>query len=137
MIVEDNISAFCCQFFGGLLFRFYLFFQQTNASKDSKACLTDLKPQVCDEILSLGIDDSKNVILPMSQDSGYMVVSENSGTPKSSILIGFSIINHPFWGTPIFGNTHIPIITTLPSKKKNAWHEATWHIHRNSLRYAA
>ena len=29
------------------------------------------------------------------------------GTPKSSILIGFSIINHPFWGTPIFGNTHI------------------------------
>ena len=27
--------------------------------------------------------------------------------PKSSILIGFSIINHPFWGTPIFGNTQI------------------------------
>ncbi len=27
--------------------------------------------------------------------------------PKSSILIGFSIINHPFWGTPIFGNTHV------------------------------
>ena len=37
-----------------------------------------------------------------------MVVSENGGTPKSSILIGISIINHPFWGTPIFGNTHIP-----------------------------
>ena len=36
----------------------------------------------------------------------YMGVSKNSGTPKSSILIGFSIINHPFWGTPIFGNTH-------------------------------
>ena len=32
---------------------------------------------------------------------GYMDVSENSGTPKSSILIGFSIINHPFWGTTI------------------------------------
>ncbi len=29
--------------------------------------------------------------------------------PKSSILIGFSIINHPFWGTPIFGNTQISI----------------------------
>ena len=26
--------------------------------------------------------------------------------PKSSILIGFSIINHPFWGTLIIGNTH-------------------------------
>ena len=37
----------------------------------------------------------------------YMGVSLNGGTPKSSILIGFSIINHPFWGTPIFGNTHI------------------------------
>ena len=36
-----------------------------------------------------------------------MDVSENSGTPKSSILTGFSIINHPFWGTTIFGNTHI------------------------------
>ena len=34
----------------------------------------------------------------------YMDVSENSGTPKSSILIGFSIINHPFWGfSPYFG----------------------------------
>ena len=34
-----------------------------------------------------------------------MDVSENSGTPKSSISIGVSIINHPFWGTTIFGNT--------------------------------
>ena len=31
---------------------------------------------------------------------------KNCGTPKSSIFIGFSI-NHPFWDTPIFGNTHI------------------------------
>ena len=36
-----------------------------------------------------------------------MDVSGNSGTPKSSILIGFSIINHPCWGTPTFGHTHI------------------------------
>ena len=36
-----------------------------------------------------------------------MDASENGGTPKSSILRGFSIINHPFWGPPIFGNTHI------------------------------
>ncbi len=27
--------------------------------------------------------------------------------PKSSILIGFSIINHPFWGTPILGKYDI------------------------------
>ena len=37
----------------------------------------------------------------------HMDVSENSGTPKSSILIGVSIINYPFWGTPIFRNTHM------------------------------
>ena len=43
-----------------------------------------------------------------SNDYKYMDVSENSGTPKSShSKIGFSIINHPFWGTPIVGNTHI------------------------------
>ena len=40
-------------------------------------------------------------------DGGYVDVSKNSGTHKSSILIGFSIINHPFWGTPVFGNTHV------------------------------
>ena len=33
------------------------------------------------------------------------VFKNRGGPPKSSILIGFSIINHPFWGTPIFGNT--------------------------------
>ena len=32
----------------------------------------------------------------------HVGVSENRGTPKSSILIGFSSINHPFGGTPIF-----------------------------------
>ena len=41
----------------------------------------------------------------------YMGVSTNNGTPKSSILIGFSIINHPFWDTPIFGNIHIYVYT--------------------------
>ena len=45
----------------------------------------------------------------------YMDVSENSGTPKSSILITFSIINHPFWGTTIFGNSHIVDFYTLNS----------------------
>ena len=44
---------------------------------------------------------------PLKCASQYMGVSNNSGTPKSSILIGFSIINHPFRGTAIFGNTHI------------------------------
>ena len=69
-----------------------------------------------------------------------MGVSENSGTPKSSILIVFSIINHPFWGTPILGNTHI-ISTNFQehnrkentnSKWKSAFHlnKKSWHQKR-------
>ena len=44
----------------------------------------------------------------------HVDVSENSGTPKSSILIGFSIINHPFWGTTIFGNTYVIFLSEFP-----------------------
>ena len=45
---------------------------------------------------------------------------QNKGTHKSSILIGFSIINHPLWGTvPLFLETQIsvlnPFSTILPS----------------------
>ena len=43
----------------------------------------------------------------MTPGKVYVCVSKNNGTPKSSILTGFSIINHPFWGTSIFGNTHV------------------------------
>ena len=38
----------------------------------------------------------------LEKDEVYLDVSENRGTPKSSILIGFSIINHPFWGYHYF-----------------------------------
>ena len=48
----------------------------------------------------------------------YLGVSENRGTPKSSILIGFSIINHPFWGTTILGNPHL--------KKQQVWRDAEY-----------
>ena len=47
---------------------------------------------------------------PQQYDKQYKYkvdVSKNSGTPKSSILMGFSIINHPFWDTSIFGNTQV------------------------------
>ena len=39
----------------------------------------------------------------------HMGVSENRGTPKSSIFIGISIINHPFWGFSHYSwkNIHI------------------------------
>ena len=49
------------------------------------------------------------------------------GTPKSSISIRFSIINHPFWGTTIFGNSHIwsnGIIFHQP--RSYAWNSRGW-----------
>ncbi len=37
----------------------------------------------------------------------WVLTQKYGKTSKSSILIGLSIINHPFWGTPIFGNIHL------------------------------
>ena len=38
----------------------------------------------------------------------HMEVSLNKGTPKSSILVGFSVINQLFSGTPFYGNLMKP-----------------------------
>ena len=40
-------------------------------------------------------------------------------SPKSSILVGFSLINHPFWGTPIPGNFHMFYIVLWCSMLKS------------------
>ena len=49
-----------------------------------------------------------------------MGVSKNRGTPKSSILIRFSIINHPFWGTPILETpTSCNLICSTDASEKN------------------
>ena len=45
--------------------------------------------------------------MAMERHDWHMVVSWNEGIPKSSILVGFSIINHPFGGTPMAMETHI------------------------------
>ena len=80
-------------------------------SHSSCGCLSKKNLQVNFQVIfSNRIHNSKKLILLESRL--YIIfwdinmdVSENRGTPKSSILIGFSIIDHPFWGTPIFGNT--------------------------------
>ena len=48
-------------------------------------------------------------------------VSENSGFSPQIIhgLIGFSTINHPFWDTTIFGNTHVELHQKSLDKKTN------------------
>ena len=49
------------------------------------------------------------LVIPSHDSYKYLAVSKNRATPKSSILIGFSIINHPFWGTSIFENIHLAL----------------------------
>lgn len=35
--------------------------------------------------------------------------SINVGATQPSILKGFSLVNHPFWGTPMYGTLHMLI----------------------------
>ena len=50
-----------------------------------------------------------NVAGKLLQQSSWtnMRVFWNGGTPKWSILMIFSIVNHPFWGTTTYGNPHM------------------------------
>ena len=41
-------------------------------------------------------------VAPMHINHSYMVVSQNRATRKSSVLMGFSIINHPLWVPPFW-----------------------------------
>ena len=42
--------------------------------------------------------------------------------PNHPILIGFPMINHPFWGpTPIFGNTHVFLLHPVLSKNNHSF----------------
>ena len=54
----------------------------------------------------------------------YMGVSWNRGTPKSSILVGFSLINQPFWIPPWrAGNLHMMANWTPPP-----WIDLLWDV---------
>ena len=59
-----------------------------------------------------------------------MRVSINGGYPKSSMFKGFSMINHQFWGIPIYGRLHTnelirlgvkPFTSVAPSKVPIPW----------------
>ena len=69
-----------------------------------------------------------------------MMVSYNRAIPNSSNLIGFSTINHPYWGIPMFGNLHFyravrhAAIDEIPSaevfRTAALWHgkrPSSWH----------
>ena len=68
--------------------------------------------RICHEMLKAVqyiTQPKKNIqVTTMRNPSHYMGVAPKIGVPpKSSILIRFSIINHPFWGTPISIINHL------------------------------
>ena len=51
--------------------------------------------------------EAKVVLLVLNLFNTWVFPKIGGKSPKSSILIGLSLINHPFLGTIIFGNTHL------------------------------
>ena len=52
---------------------------------------------ICDAIIDVV---PVNIMVDTPPENQHKGVSKNNGTPKSSTLIGFSIINHAFWKHP-------------------------------------
>ena len=84
------------------------------------------------DLICLTVEDSTQSQWPpfLPPPKTHMGVSKNSGTPKSSILIGFSIIFTIHFGgfPPIFGNTHILKLTNWwvqGSMVFSTWNETT------------
>ena len=50
----------------------------------------------------------------MINNIGDSINDINGGSPKSSILKGFSIVNHPFGSTLIYGNPHVDSAVSMP-----------------------
>ena len=66
-----------------------------------------------------------------SQDSHHMGVSINGGTPKSSILMGSSLLNQPLFFSPIYGNPHILLHhhwATYPDLDFSRHRVSPWHF---------
>ena len=105
----EGIIQFSASFFGSSMSRGSNFInwthpgvEETSRTRAATGSLSRLRTRLPWRVGNGGIPESY-----------YMGDSQNGGTPKSSIFIGFSIINHPFWGTTIFGNTHIWEATTF------------------------
>ena len=65
-------------------------------------------------LCTLHLCSSWSNIVYVSMRSSQLGVSKNTGTPKSSHLIGFSIIYHPFW---------VPLFLETPN-----WENLPWFI---------
>ena len=74
----------------------------------------------------LNAESLREKVTDMSWDEAciqnlHVGVSKNNGTPKSSILIGFSIINHPFWWFSLFLETPMYPLGNAPIIQSSWW----------------
>ncbi len=76
----------------------------TNASVNFHALTSPAKEKSEQLVKAVKIENP-----PLAPNTVYGCQPKNMDgfSPKSSMLIGLFIIKHPFWGTTIFGNTHI------------------------------
>ena len=75
-----------------------------------KAACIYLHPKT---VCSRHFHNTKNTVLQATKGCNIWVIwvfPKIGVPPNHPFLLGFSIINHPFWGTAIFGNTHIVIV---------------------------
>ena len=60
------------------------------------------------------------------QNKAHMEVSWNGGTPKSSILVGCSLINHPFWGSPFMEAPQICLLCAATAPALFSLQSSDW-----------
>ena len=116
-------------FFPSIFERFWhqVAFEETTSSFQTSSSIQSWQrpiPTALKEVMTVGLRRSKFYIHISWSSLRFhqcqeMDVSEYRGTQKSSILIGFSIIHHPFWDTPIFGNTQMSWYSPKKATQKN------------------
>ena len=81
------------------------------------ACRAETASSIKSSGLGNPSQGSPPTVLPSSSEDPapqrYGDFLSHRGTPKSAIFMGFFLINHPFWGTPIYGTPHIDLSRLL------------------------
>ena len=104
-----------------------------DAPMSSVTCVINTKLDLCHKIASFPVLSmlfwdlvSREVAVNHSEEMLILDQNKNckwrfpkmGGTPKSSILIGFFLINYPFLGTPICGNPQVFVSCNVQLAKR-------------------
>ena len=101
----------------GWMFFFCLKIHEILDKQKSKRCLNRHLEFPRISIFRVFLSDMSRIYISLvfgrtKQRKPWLDVSENRGKPKSSLSIGFSIMNHPFWGFYPYFWKHLVTSTT-------------------------